>query len=85
MVSNFCDSISKQIIPSDRRELPVDLRQKIMNGVLYIEPVEKATDSGTYTCSARNKQGQSARRSGEVFVIGMGISIFVAGRGLIKK
>ncbi|KAK7578218.1 hypothetical protein V9T40_010423 [Parthenolecanium corni] len=53
----------------DRRELPVDLRQKIMNGVLYIEPVEKATDSGTYTCSARNKQGQSARRSGEVFVI----------------
>lgn len=56
---------------SDRRELPVDLRQKILNGVLYIEPVQKATDSGTYTCNARNKQGQSARRSGEVFVIGM--------------
>lgn len=47
-----------------------------MNGVLYIEPVEKATDSGTYTCSARNKQGQSARRSGEVFVIGISLSLF---------
>ncbi|XKL60149.1 hypothetical protein PGB90_001165 [Kerria lacca] len=53
----------------DRRELPVDLRQKILNGILFIEPVQKVTDSGTYTCTARNKQGQSARRSGEVFVI----------------
>lgn len=62
---------NRRINFTDRRELPVDLRQKILNGVLYIEPVQKATDSGTYTCNARNKQGQSARRSGEVFVIGM--------------
>lgn len=74
--------IEKFIISLDRRELPVDLRQKIMNGVLYIEPVEKATDSGTYTCSARNKQGQSARRSGEVFVIGICFSVFNVGQGL---
>ena len=61
----------------DRRELPVDLRQRILNGVLYIEPVQKTTDSGTYTCAAKNKQGQGARRSGEVFVIGTQIHLRV--------
>ncbi|VEN52804.1 unnamed protein product, partial [Callosobruchus maculatus] len=48
-------------------ELPVDLRQKVQaDGTLIIHPVEKKADSGVYTCWARNKQGHSARRSGEV-------------------
>ncbi|XP_069701681.1 cell adhesion molecule Dscam2 isoform X1 [Periplaneta americana] len=52
------------------RELPDDLRQKVQtDGTLVITPVQKATDAGVYTCSARNKQGHSARRSGEVTVI----------------
>ncbi|KAL3284947.1 hypothetical protein HHI36_019078 [Cryptolaemus montrouzieri] len=52
------------------RELPDDLRQKVMpDGTLVISPVEKKADSGVYTCWARNKQGHSARRSGEVSVI----------------
>ncbi|KAJ8924820.1 hypothetical protein NQ315_000974 [Exocentrus adspersus] len=52
------------------RELPDDLRQKVLpDGTLIINPVEKKADSGVYTCWARNKQGQSARRSGEVNVI----------------
>ncbi|CAH2009909.1 unnamed protein product [Acanthoscelides obtectus] len=51
-------------------ELPVDLRQKVQaDGTLIIHPVEKKADSGVYTCWARNKQGHSARRSGEVNVI----------------
>jgi hypothetical protein len=51
--------------------LPNDLRQKVQSdGTLVISPVEKTTDAGVYTCTAKNKQGQSARRSGEVAVIG---------------
>uniref|UniRef100_A0A6B2E762 Putative down syndrome cell adhesion molecule 2 isoform r n=1 Tax=Phlebotomus kandelakii TaxID=1109342 RepID=A0A6B2E762_9DIPT len=52
------------------RELPDDIRQKVQpDGSLIISPVQKTDDSGTYTCWARNKQGHSARRSGEVTVI----------------
>uniref|UniRef100_A0A336M1C8 CSON009678 protein n=1 Tax=Culicoides sonorensis TaxID=179676 RepID=A0A336M1C8_CULSO len=52
------------------RELPDDIRQKVHpDGMLVIDPVQKATDSGQYTCWARNKQGHSARRSGDVTVI----------------
>nr|CAD7427385.1 unnamed protein product [Timema monikensis] len=55
---------------SGGRELPDDLRQKVQSdGTLVISPVQKSTDAGVYTCSARNKQGHSARRSGEVAVI----------------
>lgn len=53
------------------RELPDDIRQRVQpDGSLTISPVQKASDSGVYTCWARNKQGHSARRSGEVTVIG---------------
>lgn len=53
------------------RELPEDIRQKVQtDGSLSISPVQKKDDSGVYTCWARNKQGHSARRSGEVNVIG---------------
>lgn len=37
---------------------------------MVVSPVQKNADSGVYTCWARNKQGHSARRSGEVTVIG---------------
>lgn len=54
-----------------RRELPNDLRQKVLaDRTLVLNPTEKKGDSGVYTCWARNKQGHSARRSGEVNVIG---------------
>jgi hypothetical protein len=57
------------------RELPDDLRQKVQSdGTLVISPVQKATDAGVYTCSAKNKQGHSAKRSGEVTVIGKTLS-----------
>lgn len=53
------------------RELPDDIRQKVQpDGALVITSVQKTADSGVYTCWARNKQGHSARRSGEVTVIG---------------
>lgn len=53
------------------RELPDDLRQKVLSdGTLQISSVQKKGDAGVYTCWARNKQGHSARRSGDVAVIG---------------
>lgn len=59
------------------RELPDDIRQKVqIDGSLVINPVQKSADSGVYTCWARNKQGHSARRSGEVTVIGKKIGVF---------
>ncbi|XP_071866072.1 Down syndrome cell adhesion molecule 2 isoform X8 [Bombus fervidus] len=52
------------------RELPDDLRQKVLkDGTLVITSVQKKGDAGVYTCSARNKQGHNARRSGDVAVI----------------
>lgn len=58
-------------VPAGGRELPDDIRQKVqIDGSLVINPVQKTADSGVYTCWARNKQGHSARRSGEVTVIG---------------
>ncbi|XP_067213972.1 cell adhesion molecule Dscam2 isoform X6 [Linepithema humile] len=52
------------------RELPDDLRQKVLpDGTLQISSVQKKGDAGVYTCWARNKQGHSARRSGDVAVI----------------
>ncbi|XP_014291200.1 cell adhesion molecule Dscam2 isoform X4 [Halyomorpha halys] len=53
------------------RELPEDLRQKVnpSTGVLVIDPVQKGPDAGLYTCWAKNKQGQTAKRSGEISVI----------------
>ncbi|CAL7944963.1 unnamed protein product [Xylocopa violacea] len=66
------------------RELPDDLRQKVLpDGTLVITSVQKKTDAGAYTCSARNKQGHSARRSGDVAVIvPPKISPFTADRDL---
>lgn len=53
------------------RELPDDLRHKVLpDGTLMISSVHKEIDTGSYTCWARNKQGHSARRTGEVAVIG---------------
>ncbi|XP_070166191.1 dscam family member AbsCAM isoform X4 [Polyergus mexicanus] len=52
------------------RELPDNLRQKVLpDGTLMITNVQKNGDPGVYTCCARNKQGHSARRSGDVAVI----------------
>ncbi|XP_011307192.1 Down syndrome cell adhesion molecule-like protein Dscam2 isoform X1 [Fopius arisanus] len=66
------------------RELPDNLRQKVMpDGTLMVSSVQKETDTGTYTCWARNKQGHSARRSGDVTVIvPPKISPFTADRDL---
>lgn len=55
----------------DGLTLPANLRQKIYsNGTLTIENVQRQTDSGTYTCQAKNHHGHSSRRDVEVIVLG---------------
>uniref|UniRef100_T1J6W3 Ig-like domain-containing protein n=2 Tax=Strigamia maritima TaxID=126957 RepID=T1J6W3_STRMM len=50
--------------------LPINLRQTVLpNGTLVIEKIQRATDSGKYTCIVQNKQGQSARGDVEVIVM----------------
>lgn len=39
--------------------LPYNHRQKVFNnGTLFVHDVERATDEGRYTCTAKNSQGQ---------------------------
>lgn len=48
----------------DGRILPINLRQAVYpNGTLVIEKVKRIADAGRYTCSAWNKNGQSAQVS----------------------
>jgi len=71
MLYIHCRIPNNPILFQGSHELPNDLRQKVQSdGTLVINPVQKATDAGVYTCTAKNKQGHSARRSGEVAVIG---------------
>ncbi|KAK6627071.1 Down syndrome cell adhesion molecule-like protein Dscam2 [Polyplax serrata] len=51
--------------------LPTEIRQNVeRDGTLVIRSVQKDMDFGVYSCSAKNKQGKSARRSAEIEVIG---------------
>lgn len=51
--------------------LPVNRRQRAFpNGTLIIDQIQRASDAGTYTCQAQNRQKHSARRDVEVQVLG---------------
>ena len=55
----------------DGRELPVSRRQSVStDGTLRIKDVDRTRDSGTYACSATNKQGESHERSLNIRVVG---------------
>ncbi|XP_065214717.1 cell adhesion molecule Dscam1 isoform X2 [Planococcus citri] len=50
--------------------LPVNRRQRAFpNGTLIIDQIQRASDAGTYTCQAQNRQKQNARRDVEVQVL----------------
>ncbi|KAM7292998.1 Down syndrome cell adhesion molecule-like protein 1 homolog [Ixodes scapularis] len=50
--------------------LPYNHRQKAFpNGTLLVQDVERATDEGLYSCTARNKDGLSAQNSVSVRVL----------------
>ncbi|KAL0268744.1 UNVERIFIED_CONTAM: hypothetical protein PYX00_010567 [Menopon gallinae] len=53
----------------DGVRLPTTLRQRVANNTLTIENIQRDTDQGAYSCSARNKQGHNSQRTVEVKVI----------------
>ncbi|XP_061927312.1 cell adhesion molecule Dscam2 isoform X12 [Apis cerana] len=56
---------------ADGVRLPTNMRQRVANGSLFIDTVQRAADQGTYTCTARNKHNFTSQRSVEVRVLGM--------------
>ncbi|KAI4472871.1 hypothetical protein M0802_016453 [Mischocyttarus mexicanus] len=51
-------------------KLPTNMRQRVANGTLFIDTVQRAADQGTYTCTARNKHNFTSQRSVEIRVLG---------------
>ena len=54
----------------DGSKLPTNMRQRVANGTLYIDTVQRNADNGTYTCTARNKHNFTSHRTVEVNVLG---------------
>ncbi|XP_072746743.1 cell adhesion molecule Dscam2 isoform X4 [Anoplolepis gracilipes] len=50
-------------------KLPTNMRQRVANGTLFIDTVQRSADEGTYTCTARNKHNFTSHRSVEVRVL----------------
>ncbi|XP_039305816.1 Down syndrome cell adhesion molecule-like protein Dscam2 isoform X4 [Solenopsis invicta] len=50
-------------------KLPTNMRQRVANGTLFIDTVQRNADEGTYTCTARNKHNFTSHRSVEVRVL----------------
>ncbi|KAI4504193.1 hypothetical protein M0802_000664 [Mischocyttarus mexicanus] len=50
-------------------KLPTNMRQRVANGTLFIDTVQRAADQGTYTCTARNKHNFTSQRSVEIRVL----------------
>ncbi|XP_044020964.1 Down syndrome cell adhesion molecule-like protein Dscam2 isoform X2 [Aphidius gifuensis] len=49
--------------------LPTNMRQRVVNGTLTIETVQRNADQGTYTCIARNKHNYTSHRTVDVRVL----------------
>jgi hypothetical protein len=54
------------------RLLPINRRHLVfLNGTLVIEKVQSGVDGGAYRCEATNKQGNTARGTAQITVMGM--------------
>ncbi|XP_011684732.1 PREDICTED: Down syndrome cell adhesion molecule-like protein Dscam2 [Wasmannia auropunctata] len=66
-------------------KLPTNMRQRVANGTLFIDTVQRSADEGTYTCTARNKHNFTSHRSVEVRVlVPPRISPFFFGDGVME-
>jgi len=62
--------IDAETLLSGDVKLPTNMRQRVANGTLFIDTVQRSADEGTYTCTARNKHNFTSHRSVEVRVLG---------------
>lgn len=51
-------------------KLPINMWQRVFNGTIFIENVQRSTDQATYSCKARNKHNDTSEQYVEVKVIG---------------
>ncbi|XP_068082192.1 cell adhesion molecule Dscam2 [Anabrus simplex] len=59
--------ISSIIWEKDGQQLPINRRQEVSaNGTLTVFRVDSTSDRGTYTCTARNKQGHQDSKSVQI-------------------
>ncbi|XP_069692741.1 cell adhesion molecule Dscam2-like [Periplaneta americana] len=54
---------------ADGVRLPTNIRQRVNNGTLTLDNVQRVSDQGTYSCTARNKQNYTAQRSVDIRVL----------------
>lgn len=66
---SLCLFVTMFTYPGDVK-LPTDMRQRVANGTLFIDTVQRSADQGTYTCTARNKHNFTSHRTVEVRVLG---------------
>lgn len=57
-------------IMTDGARLPTNMRQRVANGTLFIDNVQRNADNGTYSCVAKNKHNLTSQRTVEVNVLG---------------
>ncbi|XP_068082151.1 cell adhesion molecule Dscam2 [Anabrus simplex] len=53
----------------DGIRLPTNIRQRVTNGTLIVDNVQRESDQGSYTCVARNKQNITSQRTVDVRVL----------------
>ena len=58
----YAENLRTQKISTGGHTLPVNHLQRLVNGALIIETVQKK-DAGRYTCTATNRDGQEVNRS----------------------
>lgn len=63
----------------DNIQLPTNMWQRVVNGTLQIDNVQRAADQATYSCTARNKHNHTSSKPVELKVLGKYMGGFIRG------
>lgn len=62
--------IDTVIWEKDGNRLPTTMWQRVQNGTLHFDNVQKTTDQATYSCIAKNKHNFTSSQTVEIKVLG---------------